>query len=400
MIADLQAQLFRAVQGNDLADGEAPQRPHLSDRARVLCRALGRHAQPHEGGAGAARPAAARGGAPAAGQALRAPRSSASAPRWSRRGCSTRRQSATRRRPLRLGVPAMSRRVAINAPSSLARHIALLRVWSRLRADDRKSCSHLEGGPMRRCLQRERLGLLDTAVVLVARLRGSPKRRRFNHLRMHQVAQRAWRLRASSGQQVASTSWRPGAYGSMPERSQRTTDVPVTRKRNCLAVAARDLDLVADTHVAEEREMRVAVGGIDRGARARRPPACARPGRARTPAPGRSTPASTIALLPSRGTSTRATGQVSAQDQGLTAVPVAERLREGALEQDLRQHRLGVDPDALPDQHEAARAQARRPAAIADGRAPARAAASSGGASTSEWLRRVAERIGSKGLRP
>ena len=80
----------------------SPRRSALNDRiyptgARVLRRALGRHAQPHEGGAGAARPAAARGGAPAAGQARRAPRSTASARRWSRRACSTPRRSATRR---------------------------------------------------------------------------------------------------------------------------------------------------------------------------------------------------------------------------------------------------------------------------------------------------------------
>src|SRR4029079_7965714 len=30
-----------------------------------------------------------------------------------------------------------------------------------------------------------------------------------------------------------------------------------------------------------------------------------------------------------------------------------ERLRESAFEQDLRQHRLGVDPESLPDQHRA-----------------------------------------------
>ena len=68
VIPDLQAQLFRAVQAGDLNAAQAHQRPHLSARQRVLCAAVGRHAQPHEGGAGAARPAAARRGAAAAGQ--------------------------------------------------------------------------------------------------------------------------------------------------------------------------------------------------------------------------------------------------------------------------------------------------------------------------------------------
>ena len=86
VIADLQAELFRAVAANDLAAGAPAQRPHLSAGARVLCRALGRHAQPHEGGAGAARPAAARGGAAAAGQAR--PRRDRAHPRgaWSKPG--------------------------------------------------------------------------------------------------------------------------------------------------------------------------------------------------------------------------------------------------------------------------------------------------------------------------
>ena len=84
------------------------------------------------------------------------------------------------------------------------------------------------------------------------------------------------------------------------------------------AVAARDLDLVADRDIAEEGEMRVAVGGVDRGA------VLAGGGVPSTwPGPNASAcpllPCSTIALLPSRGTSTRATGQVSAQDHGFTA---------------------------------------------------------------------------------
>ena len=69
VIPDLQARLFHAVQANDLAEAQRAQRPHRSAGARVLRRSVRRHAQPHEGGAGAARQAAARGGAPAAGQA-------------------------------------------------------------------------------------------------------------------------------------------------------------------------------------------------------------------------------------------------------------------------------------------------------------------------------------------
>ncbi len=49
--------------------GQASRGPHRTDGARVLRRSLRRHAQPHEGSAGAARKIAARGGAPAAGQA-------------------------------------------------------------------------------------------------------------------------------------------------------------------------------------------------------------------------------------------------------------------------------------------------------------------------------------------
>ncbi len=78
VIADLQARLFRAVRANDLAEAK-----RINDRidptgARFLCGSGRRHAQPHEGGAGAARQAAARRRAPAAGQARAAPRSSAS----------------------------------------------------------------------------------------------------------------------------------------------------------------------------------------------------------------------------------------------------------------------------------------------------------------------------------
>ena len=68
VIADLQARLFRAVQKNDLAEAKRLNERIEFDRARVLCRSLRRHAQPHEGIAGAARQVAARGRAPAAGQ--------------------------------------------------------------------------------------------------------------------------------------------------------------------------------------------------------------------------------------------------------------------------------------------------------------------------------------------
>ena len=55
-------------QGQRSRGSPPAQRPDLSDGARVLRRSLHRHAQPHEGSAGAARQTAACGGASAAGQ--------------------------------------------------------------------------------------------------------------------------------------------------------------------------------------------------------------------------------------------------------------------------------------------------------------------------------------------
>ena len=49
----------------------------------------------------------------------------------------------------------------------------------------------------------------------------------------------------------------------------------------------------------------------------------------------------------------RASGTLSNQGQGLTAMPRRQAPVEGALEQDLRQDRLGVDPQALAAQREA-----------------------------------------------
>ena len=95
VIPDLQAALFRAVQANDLARGEAAQRPHLPARPRLLCRPLGGYAQPHERGAGAARPPTARRGAAAAGQAR--PHRDRPHPRRPSRGEPARRQSELRR---------------------------------------------------------------------------------------------------------------------------------------------------------------------------------------------------------------------------------------------------------------------------------------------------------------
>jgi len=75
VIADLQAQLWRAVQAGDLAaarrinDRIWPTAEVFYSRRGVLQRALGRHAQPHEGGAGAAGETSARHRAPAAGEA-------------------------------------------------------------------------------------------------------------------------------------------------------------------------------------------------------------------------------------------------------------------------------------------------------------------------------------------
>ena len=69
VIADLAGEAVPRRAGQRSGRGQAPRRPHRADRARVLRRSLRRHAQPHEGSAGAARQIAARGGAPAAGQA-------------------------------------------------------------------------------------------------------------------------------------------------------------------------------------------------------------------------------------------------------------------------------------------------------------------------------------------
>ena len=57
VIADLQVALFQGGEGRRPHEGAGDQRSHLSARAGLLRPALPRHAQPHEGGAGAARPA-------------------------------------------------------------------------------------------------------------------------------------------------------------------------------------------------------------------------------------------------------------------------------------------------------------------------------------------------------
>ena len=54
-----------------------------------------------------------------------------------------------------------------------------------------------------------------------------------------------------------------------------------------------------------------------------------------------------------RLTSMRATGQVSAHDHGFVECPVAMVRVERALQQQLRQQRLGVDVGALTEQNEA-----------------------------------------------
>ena len=97
VIADLQSALFQAVKAERPRRGEGAQRPHLSAGQGVLCRALGRHAQPHEGGSGAAGQAAARRGAAAAGQDR--PRRDRPHPRRAGRGraASTPKPPATRR---------------------------------------------------------------------------------------------------------------------------------------------------------------------------------------------------------------------------------------------------------------------------------------------------------------
>ena len=87
-----------------------------------------------------------------------------------------------------------------------------------------------------------------------------------------------------------------------------------------LAVTACDIDYVTNGDIPQEAEMRVAVRRIDRDA------ALARIGRLISTWPGPKAsacpllPASTMALAPMRLTSMRATGQVSAHDQGFIVV--------------------------------------------------------------------------------
>ena len=69
VIADLQVRPLPRGAGQRSRHGAPAQRPHLAHRGGVLPRALGGHAQPHEGSAGAARQTAARRGSPAAGEA-------------------------------------------------------------------------------------------------------------------------------------------------------------------------------------------------------------------------------------------------------------------------------------------------------------------------------------------
>ncbi len=69
VIADLQAAHVRGRAAQRPRRGATDQRPHRASHARLLCGPVRRHAQPHEGGAGAARPSAAGARAPAAGQA-------------------------------------------------------------------------------------------------------------------------------------------------------------------------------------------------------------------------------------------------------------------------------------------------------------------------------------------
>ncbi len=104
VIADLQVALFEAVQAKDLARAQGDQRAALPPAAGVLRAALPRHAQPHEGGAGPARPARARGGPAAAGQARRARDRAAAA--GDRRGAARR---GRRPRPRRLSAAPRSR---------------------------------------------------------------------------------------------------------------------------------------------------------------------------------------------------------------------------------------------------------------------------------------------------
>ena len=67
-----------------------------------------------------------------------------------------------------------------------------------------------------------------------------------------------------------------------------------------------------------------------------------------------------MALALSRFTSMRATGQVSAHDHGFVVAAGGDGLGEGALQQHLRQQRLGVDVGALAEQDEAGEGEKQR----------------------------------------
>jgi len=129
----------------------------------------------------------------------------------------------------------------------------------------------------------------------------------------HQVAQRAGEFgveRPAGGEHKLLAARVRVDAGGIPADDGSIGDA----EAKALAVAARDQDRVTDAHAFEKGEVGVAVRRVDGGA------LLAGLGRALDwPLP----PASATALAPSRGTSMRATGQVSAQDHGLTAAPVA-----------------------------------------------------------------------------
>ena len=138
----------------------------------------------------------------------------------------------------------------------------------------------------------------------------------------------------------------------MPEASQGTTEVPVTRKRKCPPSRRVTADLVADRDLAEEGEVGIAVAGIDRGAglaRGRR--ALHMPGPKASACP--LAPASTMALRPqARDRDVRHRPGVGPGPR-LDVMAGRQGRGECAFEQNLRDHALDVYPDRLPDERSA-----------------------------------------------
>ena len=118
------------------------------------------------------------------------------------------------------------------------------------------------------------------------------------------------------------------------------------------AVAARDGDLVADRHILQEAEMRVAMRRIDRDAALARLGASAPHGRDRRRAPGRSSRQHDGAGAEPRHLDARDRPGVG-PGPGLDVAAGRDRLAKARSSSICASTRLGVDVDALAEQHEA-----------------------------------------------